>query len=59
MAYPMKTLMVARCRRCGKRLYLHDEYYYCASLRSYFCGVCADKMFFRCPTPGAEPMERM
>lgn len=39
MVYPPKTLMVGRCSRCGKRLYLYEDRYVCKKMGYVFCDV--------------------
>jgi hypothetical protein len=29
VVYPIKTLMMGRCSRCGRRLYLYEDRYLC------------------------------
>ena len=58
MAYVPKMLMVARCRRCGKRLYKGDLYYKCPHCKNaYFCPTCYSKTFGKCPICGIELVE--
>ncbi len=58
MVYPVKTLMIGRCSRCGRRLYLYEDRYLCKKTGHLFCDVCARKLQYKCPD-GVDPLERL
>jgi hypothetical protein len=58
MVYPPKTLMIGRCSRCGKRIYMFEDRYLCKKQGYVFCEVCAKKLQYRCPD-GYTPLERV
>jgi hypothetical protein len=58
VVHPPKTLLIGRCSRCGRRLYLYDDKYWCKRHNYVFCEACAKKLQYKCPD-AVTPLERI
>ena len=54
MAYVAKTLMIGRCRRCGKRVYKGDDYLFCENCKLILCIECNKEARGICPACQSE-----
>ncbi|KUO86354.1 MAG: hypothetical protein RXQ74_00480 [Caldivirga sp.] len=59
MAAIPRTLVIGRCRRCGARLRMYDDYYMCPRCGSLFCVICGEKKLRgRCPFDGSQLIKK-
>jgi hypothetical protein len=42
------TILVGRCIRCGKKVFVSDDFYVCGK-KHIFCGICSVKLHMKCP----------